>query len=209
MHHHPDHAHAAIIDALTFTVEALSARGDDAKLQGLAQRLAPLLSDHATIEADGRALRRAVIAATARVKVADAALDAGISAFARELLTLSGGAEDARYQGYFVDGHDDIIALGLDSELPQVAVIVGRLDGDADAPAALRAHLEPLRAAMRLGNAALADRSDAYTDLGRHEARCVAWRETAGCALRSTRRALVALATDRGLAPTWIDTFFA
>ena len=25
MHHHPDHAHAAIIDALTFTVEALSA----------------------------------------------------------------------------------------------------------------------------------------------------------------------------------------
>ena len=128
MHHHPDHA--AILDALTFTVEALSARSDDAKLQGLAQRLAPLLSDHATIEADGRALRRAVIAATARVKVADAALDAGIAAFAKELLALSGGAADPLYQGYFVDGHEDVIALGLDSELPQVAVIVGRLDAD-------------------------------------------------------------------------------
>jgi hypothetical protein len=209
MHHHPDHAHPAILDALTFTVEALSARGDDAKLQGLAQRLSPLLSDHDTIEADGHALRRAVIAATARVKVADAALDAGIAAFAKDLLALSGGAADPLYQGYFVDGHEDVIALGLDSELPQVAVIVGRLDADAAAPAGLRAHLEPLRAGMRMGNAALADRSDAYTDLGRHEARCVAWRETAGCALRSTRRALVALATDRGLASTWIDTFFA
>lgn len=208
MHHHPDHSSPATLDALTFTVEALSARGDDPKLKELAARLAPLLDDHALIESDGRALRRAVIAATARAKVADAALDAGIAAFARELLALSGGAEDPRYQGYFVDGHDDIIAMGLDSELPQVALIVGRLDGDPDAPPSLRAHLAPLRAGLRLGNAALADRSDAYADLGRHEARCVAWRETAACALRGVRRSLVALATDRGLAPTWVDTYF-
>ena len=85
MHHHPDHSSQGILDALTFTVEALSAR-DDARLKGLAGRLAPLLEDGAAIESDGRALRRAVIASTARAAVADSALDVGIAAFAKELL---------------------------------------------------------------------------------------------------------------------------
>lgn len=207
MHHHSDHPHATL-DELIFSVEALSARADDAALHGIAARLTSLIDDFAAIDLDGRARRRAILAATARAKVADAALDAGIAAFARDLLALAGGSEDPRYAGYFVEGHEEVIAMGLDSELPQVAVIVGRLDGDADAPAALRAHLEPLRAALQMGTAALADRSDAYADLGRHEARCVAWRETAACALRGARRALVTLATDRGLAATWVDTYF-
>lgn len=207
MNHHPEHPHSTL-DALLFSVEALSTRDDDPALLALAARLRPLVEDFAVIEADGRERRRAVIAATARAKVADAALDAGIAAFARDLVALSGGADDPRYKGYFVDGHDEVIAMGLDSELPQVAVIVGRLDADPDAPPVLRAHLGTLRAALQLGNSALGDRSDAYADLGRHEARCVAWRETASCALRGARRALVALATDRGLAPNWVDTYF-
>lgn len=205
MHHTADAAKPTL-DALVYTVEALSTRSDDPELASLARRLAPLLDDHDAIEADGRALRRAVLRATAHARVADASLDAGIAAFARDLLAL-GGAGD-RYKGYFVDGHDEVIALGLDSELPEVTLIVTRLDADADAPASLRAHLEPLRAALRLGNSALADRADAYADAGRHEARRVAWHETACAALKSARRVLVARATNLGLAPTWVDTFF-
>lgn len=207
MHHTAD-ASKSTLDALVYTVEALAAREGDAELGALARRLAPLIEDHEAIEADGLALRRAVIRSTARARVADCALDAGIAAFAKDLLALTGGATDARYAGYFVEGHEDVIAMGLDSEVPVVTVIVGRLDADADAPPTLRAHLEPLRAALRHGNAALADRSDAYADLGRHEARRVAWQETAQSALRSARRILVARATNQGLAPTWVDTFF-
>lgn len=205
MHHTTDAKPG--FDALLYTVEALAARGDDAELGSLARRLQPLVDDHDAIESDGRALRRAVIRATARAHVADAALDAGIAAFARDLLAL--GDASQRYQGYFIDGHDDVIAMGLDSEVPVVTLIVAKLDADADAPASLRAHLEPLRTALRAGNAALADRSDAYADAGRHEARRVAWAETVAAALRSARRALVGVATNRGYAPTWVDTFFA
>lgn len=195
------------LDALVFTVEALAARADDAELAALAQRLQPLVDDFDAIESDGRALRRAVVRATARVRVADATLDAGISAFARDLLAL--GESGERYKGYFIEGHDEVIALGLDSEVPEVTLLVAKLDADTDAPPSLRSHLEPLRAALRAGNAALADRSDAYADAGRHEARRVAWGETACSALRSVRRSLVGLATNRGYAPTWVDTFFA
>lgn len=208
MHHTAD-ASKSTLDALVYTVEALAAHDGDAELQGLAKRLAPLIEDHESIEADGLALRRNVIRATARVRVADAALDAGIAAFAKDLLALTGGSDDPRYAGYFVEGHDEVIAMGLDSEVPVVTVIVGKLDADPEAPPSLRAHLEPLRAALRHGNAALADRSDAYADIGRHEARRVAWCETAQSALRSARRMLVSRATNRGLAPTWVDTFFA
>jgi hypothetical protein len=201
-----DLASLSTLDALTFTVEALTARPEEAALTALGQRLAALLEDHAGIEADGRALRRAVLRATAQARVADAALDAGIAAFAKDLLALGG---EAVYAGYFVEGHDEVIALGLDTELPQVALIVAKLDADASAPSSLRAHLDSLRAGLRLGTSALANRGDAYADLGRHEARVVAWRETAASALRSARRTLVARATNLGLAPTWVDTFFS
>lgn len=208
MHHTAD-ASKSTLDALIYTVEALGAREGDVELAALAKRLAPIVADYEAIEADGLALRRAVIRATAHARVADCALDAGIAAFAKDLLALTGGADDARYAGYFIDGHEDVIAMGLDSEVPVVTVILGKLSADASAPPTLRAHLDPLRAALRQGNAALANRSDAYADVGRHEARRVAWQETAQSALRSARRALVARATNRGLAPTWVDTFFA
>ncbi len=196
-------------ESLAFTVDALGAIADDAELTKLAARVSAQLTDWEAIEADRRRLRRAVIHATARARVADARLDVAIGAFAADLLSLVGNdAEHATYKRYFTEPHEDIIALGLDSELPMVTLILHALDGTTDAPEKLLNHRAPLRAALQLGNGSLAGRSDALADLGRHSARIDAWRESAEATLRSLHRALSRVAEERKHPAPWVESFF-
>ncbi len=202
--------HDVTADHVTFTVEALAAQPDDAELTALSDRLDSILRDWSRIDAAGRTLERAVIRASAHVKVADATLDAALAAFAADLVTLvDNDTSHETYRRYFPEPHEDVIAMGLDSEVPEVTLVVYTLDQEADgAPAKLRGHLAPLRAGLQLGTSALAARSDALADLGRHMARVEAWHETAGASLRSAHRALTRLAEKRALPATWTDAFF-
>ena len=196
-------------ESLAFTVDALGAYPADAELTKLAARVSAQLTDWEAIEADRRRLRRAVVTATARTRVADAQLDVAIGAFAADLLSLVGNdAEHGTYRKYFTEPHEDIIAMGLDSELPMVTLILHALDGTSDAPDKLLNHRSPLRSALQLGNGALAARSDALADLGRHSARIDAWRESADTTLHSLRRALARVAEERKHPGGWIDSFF-
>jgi hypothetical protein len=203
-------SHDTSPDHIAFTVEALSALPGDAELAKLSTRVAPLLNDWATIDAEGRRLERAVVRASAHVKVADATLDAALGAFAAALLAeVNGDQQSALYTRFFSDAHEDVIAMGLDSEVPEVTLIVHALDqGDDAVPAALRAHTETLRAGLKLGNGALAARSDSLADLGRHMARVEAWHESAQSALRSVHGALSRVAQNRGLSAHWVDAHF-
>ena len=81
------------------------------------------------------------------------------------------------------------------------------LRGD-DIPTALAAHLETLRAGLKLGNGALASRSDALADLGRHMARVEAWHESAEGSLHSLHGKLERIADARDLPESWADAFF-
>jgi hypothetical protein len=191
-------------------VEALAALPGDADLAKLSGRVAGLLSDWEGIDAEGRRLEREVIRASAHVKVADATLDAALASFAADLLAHVGNdTSHATYASFFTEPHEEVIAMGLDSEVPEVTLIVHALDQQGEsAPAKLRAHLEPLRAGLKLGNGALASRSDALADLGRHMARVEAWHETAAASLRSTHGALARLAQKRALPAAWADAFF-
>jgi|GEM_PF-1386161 len=202
--------HDVTADHVAFTVEALAAIAGDADLNKLSARVNGLLTDWDGIDAEGRRLERSVIRASAHVKVADATLDAAIAAFASELVAHVGGdLSHATYTGFFTEPHDEVIAMGLDSEVPEVTLIVHALDQQGEAaPAKLRAHLEPLRAGLKLGNGALASRSDALADLGRHMARVEAWHETASASLRSTHAALTRTAQKRSLPASWADAFF-
>jgi hypothetical protein len=202
--------HDVTADHVAFTVEALAAIAGDADLHKLSARVNGLLTDWEGIDAEGRRLERAVIRASAHVKVADATLDAAIAAFATDLVAHVGGdLSHATYTGFFTEPHDEVIAMGLDSEVPEVTLIVHALDQQGEAaPAKLRAHLEPLRAGLKLGNGALASRSDALADLGRHMARVEAWHETAAASLRSTHAALARTALKRALPASWADAFF-
>jgi len=202
--------HDVTADHVAFTVEALAALPGDADLAKLSGRVAGLLSDWEGIDAEGRRLEREVIRASAHVKVADATLDAALASFAADLLAHVGNdTSHATYTSFFTEPHEEVIAMGLDSEVPEVTLIVHALDQQGEsAPAKLRAHLEPLRAGLKLGNGALASRSDALADLGRHMARVEAWHETAAASLRSTHGALARLAQKRALPAAWADAFF-
>ena len=202
--------HDVTADHVTFTVEALAAQPDDAELTALSDRLDSILRDWSRIDAAGRTLERAVIRASAHVKVADATLDAALAAFAADLVTLvDNDTSHETYRRYFPEPHEDVIAMGLDSEVPEVTLIVHALDQQGDAaPEKLRAHLGALRAGLKLGNGALASRSDALADLGRHMARVEAWHETAAATLRSTHGVLARTAQKRGLPAAWADAFF-
>jgi hypothetical protein len=202
--------HEVTSDHVAFTVEALAAQPGDVELAKLSARIAPLLNDWDSIDRDGRLLERAVVRASAHVKVADASLDAVLSAFAEALLAAVKGDHQAPlYTRFFSEPHDDVVAMGLDSEVPEVTLIVRALDqADASVPDALRAHTETLRAGLKLGNAALAARSDALADLGRHMARVEAWHETAESTLRSMRGTLSRVAQKRGLPIQWVEAHF-
>lgn len=196
-------------ESVVFTHEALSIHGDDKALAGIKARLAPVLGDWEAIENDRRKLRRAVLAADARVRGADAAMDQAIAQFAGKVLAeTKGDAQHALYKKLFPEHHEDIIDLGLDAEIPLVTVIVTVLDKDESIAAELRSHREALRNTLKAGNSALADRSDVLADLGRQAARVEAWKETASATHRSVYRALGRLATERKLPARWLHAFF-
>ena len=194
-------------ESVAFTVEALAARADDAELTRLADRVRGVLSDWENLEAARRVLRRAALQASAHVHVADATLDAAIGSFARDLVALT-GKDSNLYQRFFPESHEEIIAMGLESELPVVTLVLAQLGASQDIPSQLTAHTDSLRAGLRLGNAALANRADALAELGRHAAREESWGETSLATLVSVRRALEKLAAARGLPLSWIAAFF-
>ncbi len=204
-HHHP--CSESAYESVAFTVDALAASADDAELTRLSDRVRGVLTDWESLDATRRILRRKALTASAQVHVADASLDASIAAFARDLVALSGKDSD-QYKKYFPESHEDIIAMGLESELPVVTLVLAQLDASTDAPAALTAHTAALRAGLQMGNGALGNRADALADLGRHNAREQSWSETSLASLVSVRRALDKIAFTRGLSPSWVSAFF-
>lgn len=204
-HHHP--CSESAYESVAFTVEALAARADDAELTRLSDRVRGVLTDWENLESARRTLRRAALQASAQVRVADASLDASIGSFARDLVAAT-GRDSSLYQRFFPESHEEIIAMGLESELPVVTLVLAQLDASTDVPASLASHTDGLRAGLRLGNGALANRADALAELGRHTAREESWGETSLASLVSVRRSLEKIAATRGLAPSWVSAFF-
>ena len=199
----------AAYESLVFTGEALRATGDDPALAGLAARVAVQLRDWHTIEAEGQKLRYEAVAAEARVRVADSLLDGELETFARALLVHTEGKRDhALYQRLFPAPHEEVIALGLDAEVPVVTLIAQTLDTDESLPAALRDLREGLRGALQRGTAALSGRPTALANLGRHAARVESWLENAANTRQSIYRGLRSLAHERKLPARWTQAFF-
>lgn len=204
-HHNP--CSESAYETVAYTVEALAARADDGDLTRLSDRLGGVLSDWERLESSRRVMRRATIQASAQVHVADAALDAALGGFARDLVAAA-GMQSGLYQRFFPESHEDVIAMGLESELPMVTLVLAQLDASDDLPAALSAHAAALRAGLRMGNAALANRADALADLGRHSAREESWGETSTASLVSVRRSLERISAVRGLPASWVAAYF-
>ncbi|MCC7539554.1 MAG: hypothetical protein IT379_25235 [Deltaproteobacteria bacterium] len=195
-------------EGLAYLHEALAAFVDDEALHRLASRVATVLADGERIEHDRRLIWRSLVAAQAHVRLADAALDHQLSVFAHVVLEHVGGKRDHElYRRVFPEPHEDIIDLGLDAEVPVVTLVLTVLEEDESIVAAVRDRRELLRRALQTANRALAERADAYANLGRHRARVEAWLETAACTSRVVGRELERLAKDRRLGTRWLQAF--
>lgn len=201
----------AEFQSLAFTTEALFAHPepDDQPLGRLAARAASVLADWEEIDLDGRALRRDAIRAAARVRAADIAMEEALELLVKDVLaTTEGNRESDLYLRFFPESHEDLIEMGLDASLPIVMGFLVALDQDDGLPERVRAHEDALRPALQLGNGALADRAEALANLGRHQARVEAWKETAVATRRNLYRALGRIAEQRGLPARWVRAFF-
>ena len=197
-----------VFEDLLFTAAALATQADDPALAPLLQRVEAALAEQRAVDADRQRLRAQAIAARARVAVADAALDHQLARFAKALVRESEPGSEG-YVRFFPEPHEDVIALGLDAELPVATLIAELLADEESCSEALRAHAPGVQQAVRLGNVALSDRAEAYAALGRLEARIEAWRETAAATKASVRRRLGALAEEQGLDGRWVASFMA
>ena len=195
-------------EELAFTAFALHTQIDDAALGKLFTEVQGVLADWERIEADRRRIRGAAIAARARVKVADSALDLILQKLAETLIAESDGQRGELYQRFFPEAHERVVALGLDGELPAASLVMAQLDEGGTVPDGLSIYIEPLRACLGLGNGALAQRADGYAELGRLAARVEAWLETADAVNRNVHADLTTLAEDRGLSARWVGSFF-
>jgi len=195
-------------ESLLYTAAALGTQSDDTALVKSSKRVHAVLQDWREIEADGVRLKTLAIAARARVQVADAALDHRLAVFARAIL--QDVSEDSElYRRFFPEPHEEVIALGLDAELPTAMLVAGLLaDEQQLIPEGWREHREPVQRAVQLGNVALGDRAEAYAALGRHRAREEAWLETASAVDESVRERIRRIAESRGLSPRWAASFF-
>jgi hypothetical protein len=201
----------AEFDALAFTAEALFAHPDpdDQELGQLARRVSSVLADWEEIDAAGRGLRRYAIHTAARVRAADAALDYALGLFAADLLKHTGSDRNHElYKRFFPELHEEVIEMGLDASLPIVMTVTLALDQDDSLPQALREHADELKTAVQMGNGSLAGRADALAELGRHQARVEAWKETALATHNNLFRAVGRIAEQRGLPRRWVRSFF-
>lgn len=198
----------AAFEALAYLNEALCAFTGDEALHRLSDRVSRVLVDGERIEHDRRLIWRSLVAAQAHVRLADAALDHQLSLFAHVLLEhVEGSRDHALYRRVFPEPHEDIIDLGLDAEVPMVTLVLSVLDEDESIVANVRDRRDLLRRALQQANGALAERADAYANLGRHRARVEAWLETASCTSRVVGRELERIAKERRLGTRWLQAF--
>jgi hypothetical protein len=191
--------------SLTQAAFALDTVSDDEALAPVSRRVQASLREWAELEAQRLRLRAAALGASARIRVADAALDHRIEALASSLIESHGGEKGERYRALFPEPHDGIVALGLDAEVPAVTLVLSELERAQDLPEDLRAHIEPLRTALQVSNRALMDRGEVYAALGSLQARVEAWLDSADVLREHVDDTLGMIAKERGLPLRWID----
>ncbi len=195
---------AAVADAL-----GLAAEDGDKEVAALERKVEPLVTRWEELDGERRAKQRAIGRANALVRRRDHGADHTTT----ELHTDTLGAvrqkrDHVLYKALFPDGLWESIKPALESQLPTLRAIVRELSAEGT-PAALRkAHLEPMKRALTLGEAAVKAREDAYAEAGRVTARTVSLRDDADRVLLGVEGTLKTIASDRKLDEAWVDTFF-
>ena len=144
----------SIWEELVYT-EARLLKDEHAK--DLAPVVAALEKRLATVRAGQLDAWRAEIIAQSGVDAEDDALDDGVRSFARDLLHAEkGNRESARFKRYFPIAPNEIVRLGLESELKRVETWPESLAREPDKP--IKAHAKPFASRTKAGGEAVEER---------------------------------------------------
>ncbi|MDP3278473.1 MAG: hypothetical protein Q8Q09_25005 [Deltaproteobacteria bacterium] len=180
---------------------------EDPAMAPLGAQVRSAFIEWSAVESERVQLRANLASISSRGRVADAALDYRVARLATAVIEKHGGRDGEIYRAMFPLAHESVIALGLDAELPAVALALSCLEKYREQAPELLEHVAPLRTAMQAGTSALADRAEVYGALGRLQARIESWLESESSLEIHVRSALTELAAQRGMDARWIEAF--
>jgi hypothetical protein len=200
-----DTAWAAARQDVRYTAAALDASEAHGK-QAEAARV--LLAKWDEAERLRQAAEDAVVAANALVALRDVQLDELVGRLAQKLRGEHGRDDAPAFRRYFPEPPNEVIRLGLESELSRIR---GFFTVAAEhAPSAeVAAILKGLQELEARGRQALAQREQAATERARASLRVQSWKDEANAVRRSLANQLEAYAIERGLSADYAERFFA
>lgn len=195
---------AARADVL-FTESMLKAAQHHGKLHRAVRALVERWTD---VDAARSAAEDGVVRANARVAWVDLGLDRQVRAFANELLRDAGGnAEDKAFRAFFPEAPNEVVRLGLESEIERCARF-GAVREKVALSKTAAAKLAAVEEALTAGKAAVQARRDAFTARTGASLDVASWKEAANAARESVYIQLRAWALEHGEERGYADRFF-
>lgn len=189
---------------LRWTASALRAEGQ-AKLDEACRKH---LAQWVERDTERRDAEDAEVDANALVATRDARLDRAYRSF-EEQCGHDFGRDSAEYRALFPEPPNEVIALGLESELVRLGPLLGAAREKQKALSAdAKKKLAAVQKAMNEGKAALTAREEATLGLGRVRLRLQTWREDANALRRSVHNQLETHALAQKLPRDYADGFF-
>lgn len=188
-----------------FTESVLEASGDHPKLHSAMRRQVERWS---VIDSERRAAEDAVVRANAGVSWQDLALDRRVRAFANELLRDVGGdAENKTFRAYFPEAPNEVIRLGLESEIERCERF-GAVRQKVKLSKAAGERLAAVDEAIAAGKVALKTRRDAFAKRSGVSLDVASWKEATNAARESVYLQLRGWALEHGEERGYADRFF-
>lgn len=160
------------------------------------------------LDAVRRAAEDGVVRANARVSWLDLRLDGRVRAFANELLRDAGGNKDDKtFRAYFPEAPNEVIRLGLESEIERCERFQTVRERVALSKAAA-AKLAAVEAAISEGKAALQGRRDAFAARTGVSLDVESWKDATNGARESVYLQLRTWALENGEERGYADRFF-
>ena len=192
-------------DSTLYTASVLEASGVHEKA---AKAMASQLTKWNAVALARSAAADSVTRANARVAWCDFALDKHVKRFANELLRDSNGkSDDTTFRAFFPEAPNEVIRLGLESEIEKCEAIIAtaaKLKVSKSAGEALAA----MKSAVAAGKKALADRKAAYAEQASVALDVAAWKQATNAARVSVHVQLQAWAVEHGEDRSYAERFF-
>lgn len=180
---------------------------NDARAKSLAADVTALLNKWPKVNAGQLAAWRAEIVAQAAVDQADDVLDASVDEVDHAILHVDRDRDSPRYRRYFTKPRNEIIRMGLESELERVRTWPASLAGEPEKE--LKQLGKRLAADVKAGDAAVTQRSAAAAATADHRLRkIVAFVGEVNGARNAIYGELIKRGEKHKLGKGWAERFF-